>query len=62
MNQLPMTELEEKLVQLFNETALPFEAKRYVVLSFFRNIEDVYQSQIKQNKEKQKQEGEEENV
>ena len=37
-----MSEFEEKLVQLFNETPLSFEAKRYVVVSFFRNIEDIY--------------------
>ena len=55
--QLTMTELEQNLTRLFNETALPFEAKRYVVLAFFRNIEDVYQQQIKLNNEKnQKQE------
>ena len=61
--QLVMTEFEENLTQLFNETALPFEAKRYVVLSFFRNIEDLYQQQIKQSKEKPtKEEGEEANV
>lgn len=57
MNKLPMTEFEENLARLFNDTLLPFEAKRYVVLAFFRNVEDAYQQQIKLNKEKsQKQE------
>lgn len=62
MIQSTMTEFEENLAHIFNETALPFEAKRYVVLSFFRNVEDAYQQQIKLNKEKPKEEGEVQNV
>lgn len=38
-----MEEFENKLVALFNAEQLPLEAKRYVVLAFFRNVEDAYQ-------------------
>lgn len=46
MDKLPMTEFETNLVQLFNSTALPFEAKRYVVFSFFRTVEDMYRAKL----------------
>lgn len=62
MTQSTMNEFEEQLTQLFNNNALPFEAKRYVVLSFFRHVEDVYQQKIRLLKENQQQEGEEQNV
>lgn len=58
MTQMSMTEFEEKLVQLFNNVSLPFEAKRYVVLSFFRTVEDLYIQQ-KQNIKQVKPESEE---
>lgn len=38
-----MEEFENELVAVFNKSALPLEAKRYVVLSFCRNVENTYQ-------------------
>jgi len=35
-----MEEFENALVEIFNATTLPFEAKRYVVLKFARDVED----------------------
>lgn len=46
-----MEEFENALVKLFNENSLPFEAKRYVVLKFARDVEDTYQTAKKQIKE-----------
>lgn len=46
-----MEELENALIKLFNENPLPFEAKRYVVLKFARDVEDTYQNAKKQMKE-----------
>ena len=46
-----MEEFENALVQLFNDTLLPFEAKRYVVLKFARDVEDAFQNAKKQIKE-----------
>ena len=46
-----MEEFENTLIQLFNETLLPFEAKRYVVLKFARDVEDTYQAEKKRIKE-----------
>lgn len=51
-----MEDFENALTQLFNETPLPFEAKRYVVLKFARDVEDTYQAEkarIKAEKEKE---------
>lgn len=39
-----MEEFENALIQLFNQTLLPFDAKRYVVLKFARDVEDTYQA------------------
>ena len=39
-----MEELENALVEVFNNSGLPFEAKRYVVLAFFRNVEENYRN------------------
>lgn len=47
-----MEEFEKNLVELFNSTPLPLEAKRYVVLAFYRNVEDAYRAKIaEKNKE-----------
>lgn len=46
-----MEELESALVELLNASPLPFEAKRYVVLKFARDVEDTYQNAKKQIKE-----------
>lgn len=43
-----MEEFEIALTELFNNTQLPFEAKRYVVLKFARDVEDAYQNAKKQ--------------
>ena len=48
-----MEEFENALVEIFNATTLPFEAKRYVVLKFARDVEDAYQNAKKQIKERQ---------
>ena len=45
-----MEEFEKALVQIFNQTPLPFEAKRYVVLQFARDVEDTYQNEKKRMK------------
>lgn len=42
-----MEEFENQLIQIFNQTPLPFEAKRYVVLKFARDVEDTYQAEKK---------------
>ena len=47
-----MEELENALVELFNASPIPFEAKRYVVLKFARDVEDAYQHAKKQIKER----------
>ena len=62
MNKFSMTEFEKNLVELYNNAPLPFEAKRYVVLTFFRNVEESYQMALKKEEEKEeevKQEGSE---
>jgi len=46
-----MEQFETALIQLFNDTLLPFEAKRYVVLKFARDVEDTYQTEKKRIKE-----------
>lgn len=46
-----MEDFENALVQVFNSALLPFEAKRYVVLKFARDVEDTYQNAKKQIKE-----------
>lgn len=38
-----MEDFENALVELINNTLLPFEAKRYVVLKVARDVEDTYQ-------------------
>ena len=38
-----MEELESALVEVLNASPIPFEAKRYVVLKFSRDVEDTYQ-------------------
>ena len=45
-----MEEFENALIQLFNDALLPFEAKRYVVLKFTRDVEDTYQAEKKRIK------------
>jgi len=37
-----MEELERQLTEVFNNCNLPYEAKRYVVLTFWHNVEDKY--------------------
>ena len=49
-----MEDFEKSLIDLFNANTLPFEAKRYVVLKFVRDVEDTYQSAMKKLKEEQK--------
>ena len=46
-----MEEFENALINIFNSTQLPFEAKRYVVIKFMRDVEDVYQREKKKQKE-----------
>ena len=55
-----MEDFENKIVDLFNSTPLPFEAKRYVMLKVMRDIEDTYAFEKKKKMEeevKQTQEG-----
>ena len=40
-----MEEFENALINLINESPLPFEAKRYVVLKVARDVEDAYQNE-----------------
>jgi len=42
-----MEDFENALINLINETPLPFEAKRYVVLKVVRDVEDAYQAEKK---------------
>lgn len=42
-----MEEFENQLIEIFNQTPLPFEAKRYVVLKVARDVEDAYQAEKK---------------
>lgn len=56
-----MEEFEKQLVDLFNKYPLPYDAKRYVVINFYRNVEDTYKSlkekMMKEAEEKQNQNG-----
>lgn len=52
-----MEEFENQLVQLFNQTPLPFEAKRYVVLKFARDVEDTYQAEKRKIEAERESEG-----
>ena len=45
-----MEELERQLTEVFNNYNLPFEAKRYVVLTFWHNVEDKYRALKEQAK------------
>ena len=40
-----MEDLENKLVAVFNQSTLPFEAKRYVALAFFNTVENTYRKE-----------------
>lgn len=42
-----MEDFENALINLINESQLPFEAKRYVVLKVVRDVEDAYQAEKK---------------
>ena len=42
-----MEDFENALINLINESQLPFEAKRYVVLKVTRDVEDAYQAEKK---------------
>lgn len=42
-----MEDFEIALINLINESQLPFEAKRYVVLKIARDVEDAYQAEKK---------------
>ena len=53
-----MEEFENALIKLFNETTLPFDAKRYVVLKFTRDVEDTYQTEKARRKAEKEKEGE----
>lgn len=57
-----MEEFEQALTDLFNQTALPFEAKRYVVLTFWHNVEEQYCRLKEQAKAKAKTKNEESEV
>ena len=48
-----MEEFENALIQLFNQTLLPFDAKRYVVLKFARDVEVTYQAAKKRQQAEQ---------
>ena len=42
-----MEDFENALINLINESQIPFEAKRYVVLKVVRDVEDAYQAEKK---------------
>ena len=48
-----MEELEKELIELFNNSKLPFEAKRYVVKHFAMIVDDTYQMELLKSKEAQ---------
>lgn len=47
-----MEDFENALINLINESQLPFEAKRYVVLKVVRDVEDTYQAEKKRQEAK----------
>ena len=52
-----MEDFENALIALINETQLPFEAKRYVVLKVTRDVEDAYQAEKKRRLAERESEG-----
>ena len=48
-----MEELEKQLIELFNNSKLPFEAKRYVVKHFAMIVDNTYQMELLKSKEAQ---------
>lgn len=48
-----MEELRKQLADIINNNELPFEAKYYVVKDVFREVNDVYQSFLKQQEQQQ---------
>lgn len=47
-----MEEFENALIKLCNDSPLPFECKRYVVLKFAHDVETTYQAEkIKRKKQ-----------
>lgn len=50
-----MREYEQKLVNLFNETLLPNEAKMYVLIKHLRDVQDAIKAEdaIKEQKRKE---------
>lgn len=46
-----MEELRKQLAELINNTQIPFDAKFYVLKDVYREVYDVYQNILKQQKE-----------
>lgn len=42
-----MEEMREKIIEIFNDTQLPLEAKFYVFKDVFRDITEVYSNYLK---------------
>lgn len=47
-----MEEFRKQLVQVFNDSQLPFEAKFYILKDVFRDVDDVYKNVLEQMQEK----------
>ena len=52
-----MENFEKELCDIFNNSQLPLEAKRYVVVKFARDVEDAYRKALTLIAEQPKEEG-----
>lgn len=48
-----MDELKKKLIDVANESDLPFEAIYYVIKDFYRDAEESYRAYLDKDKEKE---------
>ena len=51
-----MKDFEDQLVKIFNACPLPFEAKRYVVVKFFTDVENTYRQFLEKSLERKEEE------